>query len=403
MNNRPIEKVAYALLAGTLLIHAFLFWREREIIGKGYPDFTIFYSAGLITRHGLAHQLYDNALQYRIQRDFASGVVTRHGNLPYNHPPFETLIFVPLTYLPYLQAYVVWDLLGLGMLAQVVRWLRPHIPVLQKKPLIVWVLGLLAFFPVFSCLLQGHDVILLLLLQTLAFVALKRDANFLAGCWLGLASFRYHLVLPIVLLIWLGWKRTRVLLGFLATCLCLGALSVLIVGWDQAERYPGYVLHQERVMVHDAMLPAIMPNLRGLIEGWPVPAELLSRMHVVTVVLSLALIVWTIAISRKYLGQKMELQFALATLVGVLVSYHAFAHDMILLAIPLFTVLDLIACGEIQWQQDRALLIPAGLILLTPLYILLTFRLVHLNLLAVVLFFWLWGIQHRIKAGQTSS
>ncbi len=95
MNNRILEKVAYALLAGTLLIHAFLFWHEREIIGKGYPDFTIFYSAGLIVRHGLAHQLYDNArLQsYRVQRDFASGVVTRHGNLPYNHPAFETLIF----------------------------------------------------------------------------------------------------------------------------------------------------------------------------------------------------------------------------------------------------------------------------------------------------------------------
>ncbi|HEY4904458.1 MAG TPA: glycosyltransferase family 87 protein [Candidatus Sulfotelmatobacter sp.] len=398
MNSKTIEKAAYALLTGTLLIHAFLFWQERSLIAKGYPDFTIFYSAGLMVRQGLGHQLYDDVLQYRIQRGFAPGVEIRHGNLPYNHPPFEALFFVPLTFLPYLPAYVTWNLLNLGMLGLIPRLLRPHIAILKQKPVALWVLGLLAFFPISFGLLQGQDVILLLLLQTLAFAALKRDSDFLAGCWLGLGSFKYHLILPLMVVIWLGWKRTKVFLGFLAACLCLGALSVAIVGWKEAVSYPGYVLYLERVMGHGAITPANMPNLRALLEGWKVSQRFLNPLHMIILALSLALLLGAIAISRKHLDRQMDLHFALATIVGVLISYHTFSYDLTLLAIPLLTVVSLIAGSDFQWQRDWTFFMPAGLLLLTPLYILLSFRLLHLNLLAVVLFSWLWGIQHRIKA-----
>jgi hypothetical protein len=403
MKRGIIEKAAYGVLAGTLLIHAFLFWKDRALIAKGYPDFTIFYTAGLMIRQGLGHQLYDQAAEYRVQREFASGVVIRRGALPFNHPPFEALIFVPLTLLPYPAAYVAWNLLNLGILAFVLRLLRPHIAILRRKPLALWMLALLAYFPVFSALQQGQDVVLLLLLQTLAFVALKRNINFLAGSWLGLASFKYHLILPVVVVISLGWKRTKVLLGFFVTCLCLGFLSVTIAGWEECVRYPGHVLQLERMMVRDAMLPGIMPNLRGLLVGWRLSENLLSSLRVSVLVLSLALLLWAIAMSRKHLDQKIELPFALATLVGLLIGYHILAYDLILLTIPLLTTLDLLAGQrEFQWRRDLTVFLPAGFLLFTPLYILLALRLSQLNLLALVLLVWLYGIQRRIKAGSHS-
>jgi hypothetical protein len=399
MKHGTIEKAAYGALAGMLLIHALLFWKDRALIVKGYPDFTIFYTAGSMIRQGLGHQLYDQAAEYRVQREFASGVVTRHGALPYNHPPFEALLFVPLTFLPYPVAYVTWNLLNLGMLAFVVRLLRPHIAILRRKPFGLWMLGLLAYFPVFSALQQGQDVVLLLLLQTLAFVALKRDKDFSSGSWLGLASFKYHLILPVVVVISLGWKRSKVLLGFFATCMFLGAFSVAIVGWKEAALYPEHVLQLERMMVRDAMLPDIMPNLRGLLLGWRLPTNSLNALRAAVLSLSLALLLWAIGISRKHLDRKIDLYFALATLVGLLISYHIFAYDLILLVIPLLTTLDLlIEQREFQWRRDLTFFLPAGLLLLTPLYILLALRLVQLNLLALVLLIWLYGIQRRIKA-----
>ncbi|HEY6767801.1 MAG TPA: glycosyltransferase family 87 protein [Candidatus Sulfotelmatobacter sp.] len=399
MSKRMMSMAAYGVLAGSLAIHALLFWDDRTLIAKGYPDFTIFYSAGLMIRQGLGHQLYDETAQYAVQRQFASGVVIRHGALPFNHPPFEALIFLPLTFLPYLTAYIVWNLLNLGMLALVTQRLRPHIAILRSKPLAVWVLGLLTFFPISFALLQGQDVILLFLFQTLAFVALKKKSDFLAGCWLGMGSFKYHLILPLVVMIWLGWKRIGVLWGFFGACLGLGAISVTLVGWKEAFRYPGYVLHLEKVMGGGAILPASMPNLRGLVEGWRDSAGTMDAPHIATIVLSISLLMWAVLVSRKYLSESMELRFALAATVAVLISYHTFAYDLVLLAIPLFTALDLLfSAPRVAMKWGLSFWIPAALLWFTPLYALLSFRMFHMSLFGGVLVFWLWGIQQRLAS-----
>src|SRR5580658_7697280 len=94
------------LIVGMLCIHAVLFWKARDLVRQGYPDFTIFYTAGKMLRQGLGHSLYDGALQYQVQQSFASGVRIRKGPLPYNHPPFEALIFLPLASLDYAMAYL---------------------------------------------------------------------------------------------------------------------------------------------------------------------------------------------------------------------------------------------------------------------------------------------------------
>src|SRR5580704_9332227 len=99
MNKRSAGKLLVIFLTGMVLMHALVFWSLREKIRQGYPDFSIFYTAGTIVRQGLAGRLYDTGLQFQIQRQFASQVFIRQGALPYNHPPFEALIFAPLALL----------------------------------------------------------------------------------------------------------------------------------------------------------------------------------------------------------------------------------------------------------------------------------------------------------------
>jgi hypothetical protein len=398
MKRRTIKKAVYGALAGTLMIHAFLFWHDRALIAKGYPDFTIFYSAGLMVRQGLGRELYNDVEQSRVQKAFAPGVEIRQGPLPYMHPPFEALVFAPLTFLSYPAAYAVWDLFNLGLLALAPVLLRRSVPVLGCRPWVVWLLAELAFFPVFMALLQGQDVILLFLLESLAFRALVRNSNFLSGCWLGLGSFKPHLILPIVLIVALGWKRPKVLLGFLATCFCLGVVSIAIVGWPQALRYPEYLFHLESVGANGAIMAAIVPNLRGLLEGWKMSAGVLHAFGVLTLILSLVLLAWAIGVSRKYFNSPIGLLFALAATTSVLVSYHAFLSDLTLLLVPLAASLSFATSSRFQLSRDLPFLLPAGLLLFTPVYLLLLFRFERLNLLALVLLLWLYEIQARIKA-----
>lgn len=396
--NRKIIKAAVAALTGMLLIHAVLFWRTRERIGQGYADFTIFYAAGQMVRQGLGHRLYDDALQFQIQRSFASGVRIRQGPLPYNHPPFEALIFLPLTSLSYPAAYAVWSLVNLGILLTLLLVLRSHIAILHREPLGLWWLGAMAFFPVFVALLQGQDTILLLFLQAFSYVSLKRKFDFVAGSWLGLGSFKIHLVLPLILFL-LAWKRKKAVMGFALTCFCLGAVSIAIVGWPEAMRYPHYVLHLEKIMGRGAIVPSDMPNLRGMVEGWSVPRAFPGAAHLLTAALSAGLLFWVVMNGRTQpdSSDDFDMKFSAAIVATLLVSYHSFAYDLTLLILPVLLIIN-------HWSEARCLgsrrsitlQVSTALLFLTPLYMLVWFRGNHLNVFAIVLLGLLWGIFEEI-------
>ena len=79
-----------------LCLHALFFINLRERILRGYPDFTVFYTAGTIVREGMRHQLYDPHIQYQVQQVFTGGLIeSRRGPLPYIHPPLEAVVFLP--------------------------------------------------------------------------------------------------------------------------------------------------------------------------------------------------------------------------------------------------------------------------------------------------------------------
>jgi Glycosyltransferase family 87 len=387
MNRHFVGKIACSLIAGSLIIHGLIFWKERREVVRGYPDFAIFYTAGLILGSGEPHNLYDRTLQFHLQREFAPDVKIRLGPLPYNHPPFEALLFLPLAKFTYLHAYVAWGFLNLLMLASLPILLRRHIAILQKGSSVFWFFALLAFFPIFITLLHGQDSVLLLFLFALALAALSRKSDFESGCWLALGCIKIQFVLPLLLILCFRQRR-RVLLGFLLTAVLLAAVSVAVVGLPQTLHYPHYVLQVEQMRAGGAIIPEGMPNLRGLVEGWAAAASILFLNRAV-LVLSLVLLVYVIAVSRRLVGQP-ALQFALAVLACVLVSYHAFASDLALLAIPLILICDYVFQAGTLVNRDFTLMLGPGLLLLTPLYVLLWFRFGHANLLAAILLLWLW-------------
>ena len=409
MKRENLKGLLIVFLVSMVSLHVAIAWRARELVRRAYPDFTIFYSAGTILRQGLGHQLYDEATQFRIQQEFAAGVSIRQGPLPYNHPPFEALIFLPLAWLPYFSAYLLWDLLNVLMLLAVMLLLRPHIPMLQRSSAFFWVFVSLAFFPVFIALLQGQDSILLLLLFTLAFVALKKDADFSAGCWLGLGLFRFHMILPLVFILLLQ-KRRKTLLGFVLVAFALGIISVVIVGWEGALHYPGYVWHLESIMGRGSIVPADMPNLRGLVSTVLTAPSLKLVADIGIALLSAALLFFASSNWRAAsTGTVFDLGFSLTLVVTVLVSYHALDYDLSLLFPAVLLLINHLQNAEPPRGWLRVSLFgPIFILFLNPLYIMVLFlRYGHLSWLAAVLLLWCWGLvseisKYRSPAEQTS-
>lgn len=378
-------------VAGVLVIQSLVVWNARELIFRGYPDFTIYYTAGTLVRQGMGRELYDDRVQFEVQRQFAPKVATRLAALPFNHPPFEALLFVPITFLSYRAAYLLWTLTNLGMLATLLILLRPYLPVITAWPVLAWAGVSLTFFPIFFALLQGQDAILLMFLYGLAFVALKRERLFLAGAWLAFALFKFHLVLPFLLLVLLQQKTfqrsKRILLGFVSVAAFLGAISIATVGLRQMIRYPRYVLGLEATMARDANMPADMPNLRGLFY---LLAPNVRFFGVIVVAFSALLFLVAASNLRSRNVKDSDLRFALAVFTTVLVSYHALGYDLCVLALPV-----LLLAGELKDRKMFAtwkwvsILVGMVILLLSPLQLVLLMRYNRLALLgwAVLLCF----------------
>ncbi len=389
------------LLATGLALNGSMAWKDRDLVRKGYPDFTIFYSAGKMVRGGMASSLYDERAEFQTQREFAPDVSIRHGALPYNHPPFEALLFVPFTFLPYLQAYLAWNAVNLGLLGLALLLLRSHIPLLQTRPLSVWLLCAVAFFPIFICLLQGQDMLLFLFLLALVYVSLKEGADFLAGCWLGVGIFRPQVVLPLAIVL-LFSRRLKTVLGVACSALAMVAISIAVVGWHGFLDYPGYVWRLEQVMGRGAIVPDDMPNLRGFFAIFFRDGHSLAlAFGAAGSVFLLILAIWLFRSAQR--AGNLERGFSVAVLVSVLVSYHAFIYDLGLLLLPVLVLFD-----TENWTRGRRWesVIPVAALFFTPLLMFLWLGLSHLNFLTPLLFLWLWGMAReisRLKGGGRNS
>ncbi|MBZ5704692.1 MAG: DUF2029 domain-containing protein [Acidobacteriia bacterium] len=395
----PLRKFLLVVyLASVLLMHAVLAWNVRKLIAAGAPDFAIYYCAGTVVRQGFGHQLYDPSVRFQVEQQFADVVPQFRGPLPYTHPPFEALIFAPFTYLPYGEAYVVWNLFNALLLAALPFLLRPHLPQLQSCSPLLWMLPSLAFFPVFFAFLEAQDAILLLFVYALAFLSLKRNRFAAAGAWLALGLFKYHLVLPFVLL-WLVQKRragerTKLLSGFLPVAALLVLVSLAIAGTRALTTYPYYVLHVEDALAGSPKVPEGMPNLRGLAYIFLPPGSYIVPL---LALLSLALLVFTAWKCRQ--PGPFDLQFSLALVTTVLVSYHVVSYDLSMLLLPVALLANFLL-AETRLRRGPAVLVVFGIATLffPPLQLYLSLRHKQYALMALVLLVWMVGIAGELSA-----
>jgi hypothetical protein len=394
-------RLAQVLIAAMFGLNLLLFLHFRENLKRGYADFTVFYTAGTILRDGLGHQLYNNKVQYAVQNHFAGHIPLRNSPLPYIHPPFEAAIFLPLSGLPYRQAFAVWDILSVAVLFAVAVLLRRSLGVLRSISSWKFAIAAIAFFPVFACLLEGQDSILQLLLCGFAFKALQRKSDLLAGCWLGLAAFKFQFILPIVLLLVI-WKRRSVALGFLAVAILLVLASVGLVGLQNLLQYPAYVLQIVKAPGLGGVPSELLPNLHGLVTGWPLFSSAAGSALVAVISILLFLFAawkgWPSPPPSPAHPRQLELQFSLAIVVSGLIAWQTNLHDLSLLVLPLVLLADYCWDAKVQARgMGFALLLPVLPLFVSPLWMPLWVVSGKLNLMAIPLLWWTWKISQEFS------
>src|SRR5581483_4181568 len=200
---------------------------------RGMADWAGFYLAGRMVADGRSAYLYELAAQVDYQQRLFGMV---RSTVPFNHPPFEALVFAPLSLLPFAQSLYLWALINVLLLFATAHWLRPLLSAeIPWREAAVWCPAL-AFAPIAVALMQGQDSVLQLFFFALAFIALKRNRDALGGGVLALALIKWHLVVPVALILLLR-REVKAITGFAAAAAALMLVSIAAAGVDGAMQY----------------------------------------------------------------------------------------------------------------------------------------------------------------------
>ena len=316
-----------------------------------------------MVREGYGHQLYDFQAQDRFQIRYAGRTGTY-----YIHPPFETLLFLPISLWSLQTAYLLWCLANVAALAYTAIVFQRHV-----FSRLEWRVLLALFFlfpPVIISFLQGHDSLLLLLVMTLAVVELRRQRNFTAGCLLGCGLVKFHIIVTLVVLV-ASLRRKGFLRGFALVFVTLLLISAGISGWAFLTAYPRFLMTLSSVPLA-SIHPAGMANIRGLVSVSGVLQDAVARLALIWI--ASVLLFWhawrSFKGSKSRFADAANLAFGNFVLAAILVSYHLSTSDLCIALLPIGLFSQYLAehTGIPRWAR-LTLLSSQWVLFLPPLHV----------------------------------
>ncbi len=307
MKDRWAIFVAPLLAATSILL---LMGDSRRAVWSGANEFVMLYAGARLVG---TPDLYNPVRTIEVQLAAAgdTGPALRYTRLPY-----LAAILRPLGRLPYHTAYIIWELLALtAFVAFVLLWREPSLS--------MTLIAASLFVPAFTGLIKGQDVTFLLLWIALAARLQQQQRPFAAGLIFSLCAAKFHLFLLLPLLV-LGQRRWRFGLGLITGFAGLVAISFAVAGLSWPQQYYRSLLDP---VIHPGL--SHMPNLHGMFAGLR-HAVLLETLFAGSIIVAH----WRI-VRRTGFGSGLA-----ATLAGgLLLSYHCYLADCVLLLPAILTVL----------------------------------------------------------------
>jgi hypothetical protein len=137
-----------------------------------------------------------------------------------------------------------------------------------------------------------------------------------------------------------------------------------------------------------------LPNVLGLVAGWPGVQEAgWARCAVAVLSVGLLVVVARLRPAGNQ-GPVFRLSFCCAVIAALLVGYSTNSYDLSWLVLPLAVIAG--ECVERNQACKVGLVIPAVPLLVSPLWFLLAVKWERLNLIAVLLLWWMFAIRQRM-------
>ena len=316
------------LTAVVLCFMVVLLSSYRELTFTGKNDFVAFYGGARLLDTG---DLYDRE---RLKEEAIRAIGTYSHQHGYVRLPFHAAFVWPMSRLPYLSAYLIWEAAAVAAFAAFVIFWRP--PGGQLNMLFAAM-----SVPAFTSIANGQDCTFLLLFILGTVFLYRRGERFRAGAVLSLCAIKFHLflLLPVLILARREWRLAQ---GLMSGGAVLAMVSFAVAGWTWPMQF-----------VESALNPAFSPktdqmaNLHGVMAQAPGGA-VWESMIAATVIVA----VWIVS-------RKMSFDYAFSVMLagGFLCSIHAYLPDL---------VITLPAAMTLTAISNRRLVKAAAFLLLAP-------------------------------------
>ena len=298
-------------------------------------DFVPFYAAAQIAKNESPSQIYDLQLQQEYESDLGNFDIQLQDVRIYLNPPFVVPLASIVTTGNFVISLVFWEIqMALFLLLGTIllyRLLKPHF---SKHILIIFLMGILFFFPGFKSLVIGQNSAMLYLGACIWVIGLITHKDWLAGLGLALMTVRPHIALPLALPF--IFKRRSVWWWFLLGAGILAIFSLIYTGMDGILGFLRMLVTSgdgsntttgEKSMVNlIGVLVRLFPGIPVSIFRWIGWGAYLSA------IISLCTLwIKTPELQGKHIG--------LAVLLTTFTTPHMHMHDLVLWSIPLVLIL----------------------------------------------------------------
>lgn len=289
---------------------------QGEPIGA---DFIQFYSAGLSILQDQSSNLYDREFQHSLQSKVFNGELS--GGFYFNTPPWVALFFSPFALLPFIISFLIWisfQLLALIKTISILKLERRNLP---------YIFG---FFPIFAAFSYGQSGIILLLIFTLVYNAIKNQNIFTAGMIASLLCYKPQFLTGLLLWWLICPDKRKALLGF-----TIGAIITLFGTYLLCpQAMIKYVEHIHLKLVDLDQLPDFpFTKFQTTASFFKllIPYKIIAQFFTTGITL-LGLVFFCKLIRNRFVSN--EIKFSTAVIFTVLLSPYTLVYDLSILVLP---------------------------------------------------------------------
>jgi hypothetical protein len=307
--------IAVIAAVGAALFYAAI---GANIVGNAQRhDFLNLYTGATLAHEGDFARLHDPDRQFAVERTLVPDLPAL---VPFVRPPVYAGVLSPLAMMPLKTAFWAWVAIQIAILMACWAWAARKF----GSKGFMWAA---VFLPTAYGIANGQDCALMLLLMIVAYELAERDRLAASGFAIGLALFKFHLLLlfPVLMLI---SRRWRMLGGYCAAAGVEIAGSFILGGKAGLIEYAK--LLQRKDIERLSPSPEMMSNIHAIAANLGI--------HSTAVSVALAGVVVAIAVYASW-NAPLWRWFAAAVAGSLLMVPHVYGYDAAVLLLPILLVI----------------------------------------------------------------